>query len=103
MYYVFIDHLKVLVRVHSFSKYALRVSPAETRLTVYRRLRVLMRIAYLKPQISSFWTVSSTVQNFHYERIFRKKYDKNDEKMNDLKSIQNHFGKVSVPPGHQKT
>ena len=62
-----------------------------------------MRIAYLKPQIYSFWTVSSTVQNFYYERKFSNKYDKNDEKMNDLKSIQNHFGEVPVPPGHQKT
>ena len=29
--------------------------------------------------------------------------DKNDEKMNDPKSIQNHFRDVPGPPGHQKT
>ena len=34
---------------------------------------------------------------------FRTNYDKNDEQMNDPKSIQNHFGDVPVPSGHQKT
>ena len=62
-----------------------------------------MRIAYLKPQIYRLWTGSSTVQNFYYERNFRKKYDKNIEKMNVPESIQNHFRDVPVPPGHQKT
>ena len=31
-----------------------------------------------------------------------EKYDKNDEKMNDSKSIQNHFRAVPVPPQHKK-
>ena len=29
--------------------------------------------------------------------------DENDEKMNDSKSIQNHFEDVPVSPGHRKT
>ena len=33
----------------------------------------------------------------------RENNDENDEKMNDPKSIQNHFGYVPMPSGHQKT
>ena len=35
--------------------------------------------------------------------IFWENSWKNDEKINHLKSIQNHFRDVPVPPGHQKT
>ena len=63
-----------------------------------------MWITFLKPQMS-IDSGQFPVRTFTFimSENFRKNYDKNDEKMNDLKSIQNHFREVPVPPGHQKT
>ena len=51
-------------------------------------------------QIYSFWTGASSRQGCHFGVKF---LTKNDEKMIDLESIQNHSRMVQEPPGHQKT
>ena len=76
----------------------------DIRLTSY----IFFRLEYIiliwnvttNVQIYSFWTGASSRQGWYFGV---KILTKNDEKMIDLESIQNHSRLVEGSPGHQKT
>ena len=115
------------------NKYALRVLPAVTRLTVYRGLRVEtswrfrgVKIEVLRnlwkgltpysffdlKYVISIWNYTTKAQIYsfwlgesalHHWGFEAKILRKNRKQMTDVKSIHNHSRKVPGAPGHQNT